>query len=239
MDAASWRCECGARLVGEPILEPPNPEPALGLALASALLAVLSLASFWMKPFLLLAVLAGWFGWRAVRSTRLDPLRYGGRRTALVSLGCAMALLVGVSAWMIAGIPRALRNLRESKTAATRAEMYHVAGLVQDYHNAYGVYPDRLSDLARMESIRATPESHDSWEHRIVYAGFTSGVASASGGGLPLNANFELRSFGPDGEPNTADDVVMRDGAFVDARTSGDPSPTIPVSVPVSKRGVR
>lgn len=233
MDAETKRCACGARLVGEPVLTPPDPRPMLGAPMGAIALAVLSLLAFWTKPFLALAPVSILLGVRALRAARRDPARFGGRRTATAGVVLASAVAVVVSTWVIAGIPRALRDRRAAQAAATRAEMYHTAGLVQRYHDAYGVYPDRLSDLARMDDVPAPPESRDSWDKRIVYSGFTSSIAS-QGGPTPLNANFELRSFGPDGEPNTADDVIMRDGEFADA--TRDASPTIPVTVPVTKR---
>lgn len=233
MDAETKQCACGARLVGEPILEPSDPRPALGAAIGAVSLGTLSLAALWMKPFLALAPLSIYFGVRAVRSARRDPGRFGGVRTARAGLALGGAVAIGVSTWMIAGIPRALQNRRDGKAAATRAEIYHVAGLVQEYHEVYGAYPDRLSDLTKLDGVHAVPELRDSWEKRIVYSGFTSDIASTSGR-PSLNANFELRSFGPDGEPNTPDDVIMRDGAFVDEVVN--PSPTLPVTVPVTKR---
>lgn len=233
MEVETKTCACGARLVGQPILEPPDPRPALGAAIGSISLGTLSLAALWMKPFLLLAPLSVYFGARAIRAARRDPTRFGGVRTARTGVAVASLVATGVSIWVVAGIPRALDNRREAKAAATRAEMYHVAGLVQRYHDIYGAYPDRLSDLTKIEGVISAPESRDSWDARIAYSGYTSGIASASGG-LTLNANFELRSYGPDGEPNTADDVIMRDGSFVDVPLGS--SPTLPVTVPVTKR---
>jgi hypothetical protein len=147
-----------------------------------------------------------------------------------IALGAAVA--VGVGGLLVARIPRALESRRQASLAATRAEMYHMAGLIQRYHDVYGVYPDRMSDLARVEGVTPVPDARDSWDHRIIYSGYTSGIA-ASGGGLTLNANFELRSPGPDGVPNTPDDIIMRDGAIVDASGA---APSLPVTVPVTKR---
>jgi hypothetical protein len=232
MDADTGRCACGARLVGEPVLEPQHPEPALGAALGSLSLAALSTAALWMKPFVALAPLSVALGVRAVRAARRDPARHGGVRTALAGIALASVVTIGIGWLVVAGIPRALENRREARLAATRAEMYHTLGLLERYHDTYGVYPDRMSDLSRLEGV-TLPDSRDSWDHRIIYSGYTSGIASTSGAPA-VNANFELRSFGPDGEPNTADDVVMRDGKFVDAPDAA--SPSLPVTVPVTKR---
>jgi hypothetical protein len=232
MDADAGRCDCGARFVGEPLLEPPAPEPTLGAAIASVAFAVASLASLWSRPFVALAPLAILTGVRAARAVRRDPARHGGRRTAAAAIALGSAVVIGVGGLLVARVPRALENRREASLAATRAEMYHMAGLIQRYHDAYGVYPDRMSDLSRVEGVASVPESRDSWDHRILYSGYTSSIAS-SGGGLTLNANFELRSPGPDGVPNTPDDLIMRDGAIVDASSA---APSLPVTVPVTRR---
>jgi hypothetical protein len=232
MDADAGRCDCGARFVGEPVLEPATPEPALGAAIASAVFAVGSLASLWMKPFVALAPLAIVAGARAVRAARRDPARHGGRRTATAGIALGSAVALGIGGLLVAGVPRALENRREASLAATRAEMYHLAGLIQRYHEVYGAYPDRVSDLSRVEGVASVPDSRDSWDHRIIYSGYTSDIAS-SGAAPPLNVNFELRSPGPDGVPNTPDDLIMRDGAIVDASGA---VPSLPVTVPVTRR---
>ena len=237
MDADSGRCACGARLVGDPVLEPPEPEPMLGAAAGSLALAVLSTASLWARPLVALAPLSIALGVRAVRAARRDPERHGGLRTARAGLVLASLVTLGVGGYLVGRIPRVIENRHEASAAATRAEMYHMAGLIQRYHEVYGVYPDRLSDLTHVEGVSAAPDSRDSWDHRIIYSGYTSRIASKSGGPTPLNANFELRSPGPDGQPNTPDDVIMRDGEIVDASSDTSPaSPSLPVTVPVTKR---
>jgi len=179
-----------------------------------------------------LAPLAILTGVRAVRAARRDPARHGGRRTAAAGLALGSAVAIGVGGILVAGVPRAIENRREASLAATRAEMYHMAGLIQRYHEVYGAYPDRVSDLSRVEGVASVPDSRDSWDHRIIYSGYTSDIAS-SGAAPPLNVNFELRSPGPDGVPNTPDDLIMRDGAIVDASGA---VPSLPVTVPVTRR---
>jgi hypothetical protein len=230
MDLETARCACGARLVGEPILEPPAPRPVLGAAIGSVLFAALSVASLWVRPALAFAAAAILLGVRALRAARRDSARHGGARTAAVGLAVATIVAVGVGGYLVSRVPRALEARREASLATTRAEMYRVAALVHQYRATYGAYPDRLSDLARVGGSR---DARDAWDQRLVYAGFTGEIASASGGPT-LNANFELRSPGPDGQPNTADDVIMRDGQIVDA--SEGLSPKLSVTAPVSKR---
>jgi hypothetical protein len=233
MDLEAGRCACGARLVGEPILEPPAPRPVLGAAIGSALFAGLSVASLWVRPALALVPLALALGVRAIRAARRDPSRHGGVRTATAGVALASVVAVGVGGYLVARIPRALEARQESQLAATRAEMYRVSSLVHQYRATYGSYPNRMSDLARVAGT--VPEARDAWAHRLVYASFTREIASASGGPT-LDANFELRSPGPDGTPNTADDILMRDGQIVDARNASAPA-KLPVTMPVTKSG--
>lgn len=236
MSLDEGRCDCGARFVGEPILEPDMPQPKLGAAAAALGLALLSLSAFWARPLVAVAIVAAVVGIRAVRAARRDPARHGGLRTA--SAGLALSVLVTLVAGGIgiARIPRYIDQRREAKAAATRAEMYRIAGLVQEYRATYGAYPERLSDLTQFDAATAPADVRDSWERRIIYSGFTSGIASASGA-LTLNANFELRSPGPDGLPNTPDDIIMRDGSIVDGTSEESPAPpTLPVTVPVTNR---
>lgn len=236
MDLESGRCACGARFVGEPVLEPPRPRPVVGAAVASLAFALLALVGLWFRPLALLAPVAIAFGVRAVRAARRDPSRYGGRRAAVAGLSLSLLFTVVAGGYLASRVPRLVEQRREASAAATRAEMYHIAGLVEQYRAAYGAYPERLSELARLEELAAPPDARDSWDQKILYSGFTSGIASAAGA-LTLNANFELRSAGPDGLPNTPDDIVMRDGSIVDAPGSGSPAPpTLPVTVPVTKR---
>ena len=139
-----------------------------------------------------------------------------------------------------AGGPRGFRGLiergREQQAAATRAEMYRLSSRMIAYRARFGAYPSRVSDLERLEDGVPVIAARDAWDHRLVYAAFTTGIASR--GRVPtLSANFELRSPGADGVPNTADDIVMRDGQIVDA-ASADPAPAgrLPMTVPVSNR---
>lgn len=236
MDLDTGRCACGARFVGAPVLSPLSPQPLLGGAFATVLIALASVASLWVKPLVAVAVIGVLVGIRSVRRARRQPAAYGGLRTAAVGLALASIVSLVVGGILVARIPRAIDLHREADLARTRAEMYHTAGLVAQYRATYGRYPDKLSDLGKVEGLGPVPDARDSWDHRIVYAGYTTGIASVSG--VPaLNANFELRSPGPDGLQNTPDDIVLRDGTIVDAsRTAISPAPTVPVTAPVSKR---
>jgi hypothetical protein len=218
MNLDEGRCACGARFVGAPFLEPPSPRPALGIAFGAVGLAVVSVLSLWKASLLALAPVAALLGVRAIRAARRDPSRFGGRRMALAGLTLASLVVVGIGGRMVLGIPRMLREREESRAAATRAQMYHLAGDLQRYRARYGAFPVRLSDLAKLDGaeLRESRESRDSWEQKITYVGYTGGLAS-TGRPAAFNTDYELRSPGPDGVLNTADDVLMRTGIVVDS----------------------
>jgi hypothetical protein len=234
MNLETGLCACGARLVGPPLLEPASPRPALGAAFGAVALALVSLLSLWKATLLALSPVAIVLGARAVRAARRDPSRFGGRRTAWAGLALASLVAAGVGGRMLAGIPRALRDREEARAAATRAQMFHLAGSLQRYKARYGVYPVRLSDLSKLDGEeRGTFDSRDSWERKISYVGYTGGLAS-TGRPAAFNTDYELRSPGPDGIPNTADDVLMRTGIVVDsaedeAEPLVEPGETAPV----------
>lgn len=234
MNSVEGICACGARLVGEPLLDPPSPKPMVGSAVASILFAMLALMSVWFRPMLVFAVFAIVASVRALRAASANPARFGGGRMARTGLALGCVALVGVGSWWAAGIPRAIERGREQQAAATRAEMYRLSSRMIAYRARFGAFPSRLSDLERLDDSGSALVARDAWEQRIAYAAFTSGIASR-GRTLPLNANFELRSPGADGVPNTSDDIVMRDGQIVDAgAVEAAPTGRLPVTVPVS-----
>jgi hypothetical protein len=231
------RCACGARLVGDPLLEPlagSAAPPSLGAALASLGLAAASTASMWSRPVAALAPVAIGLGIRALRAVRRDPSRHGGRRTAIAGVALAVAVALSTVVWVVRWVPHQIERRRESQAAATKADMYHLAGLVAEFRERFGAYPSRLSDLKRLEGAQA-PEARDAWRGKLLYSGYTSGIASARGA-VAVNTNFELRSNGPDGLPNTPDDIIMRDGSIVDPAAVAPSAPSLPVTVPVTNR---
>jgi hypothetical protein len=239
MNLDEGRCECGARFVGAPLLEAPSPRPALGVAFGAIGLALLSALSLWKASLLALAPVAALLGVRAIKAARRDPSRFGGRRTALVGLTIASLVVVGIGGRLVLGIPRMLREREEARAAATRAQMYHLAGDLQRYRARYGAFPVRLSDLAKLDSdrggaeVREVRDSRDWREQRISYVGYTGGLAS-TGRPAAFNTDYELRSPGPDGVLNTADDVLMRTGIVVDSHEDAaaplvPPAETAPV----------
>lgn len=206
----------------------------VGSAVASVLFAMLALMSVWFRPMLVFALLALIASIRALRAGRANPVRFGGARTARIGLALGCSALVGVGSWWAAGIPRAIERGREQQAAATRAEMYALSSRMISYRARFGAFPSRLSDLERLDDAASANSPRDGWNRRIAYAAFTSGIASR-GRAPQLNANFELRSPGPDGVPNTSDDIVMRDGQIVDAgAVDAAPAGRLPMTVPVS-----
>ncbi len=233
MNAVEGICACGARLVGDPLLDPPSPKPMVGSAVASILFALPALMSVWFRPMLVFAVLSVIASVRALRAGAANPARFGGGRMARTGLAVGCAVLFGVGTWWVAGIPREIERGREQRAAATRAEMYRLSSRMIAYRARFGAFPSRLSDLERLDDGVPALVARDAWKQRIAYAAFTSNIASR-GRKLPLNANFELRSPGADGVPGTSDDIVMRDGQIVDAGAA-DATPTdrLPATVPV------
>jgi len=240
MDAELKRCACGVRIIGDPLLRPRIPQPLLGGSILALACALVSLLALWNKPFVILGALATIVGWRAAQAARRDPLIHGGRRTASAGAVLGAIVVVGISAWVIAGIPRALRNREEARAAATRAQLYELAGALQQYKARYGAYPLQLSDLSRV-SEPVDDNSHDSWEQRISYTGYTGELASA-GPPAAFNTDYELRSPGPDGVLNTADDILMRDGIVLDPSSEKDTLTIEPMETkpaPLKERGPR
>ncbi len=131
----------------------------------------------------------------------------------------ASLVAVSVGGALVARIPHLLEQRRLARTAATEARMYHLRIGLEEYRSRYGAYPERLSDLARLEGM--APDSSDSWSQKIAYTGYTGDLA-AKGRVSTVNTKFDLRSAGADGVLNTEDDVLMRDGILIDPLT---PSP--------------
>jgi hypothetical protein len=233
MDASTGRCACGARLVGEPLFEPLELKPSGGAAAGALALALLSATSLWARPALVLAPIALLLGARALRAARRHPTLYGGRRTASAAVALASLVFAGVGGYLVAGIPGELRRREESRAAATRAEMYHLAGALQRYHARYGAYPARLGDLSRLGDGERVADTRDSWQRKIAYTGYNGGLASAARPSA-ISTSYELRSPGPDGIAGTPDDLIMRDGLIVDPGDADrnfavDPAETMPV----------
>ncbi len=210
-------CVCGARFVGEPLDETPIKVQRLGPAMTSlALLALVVIAALIATKWLAFAaVLVIWSAWRAVRLARQDPGWYGGYKTAAATLSLTIAGSVALATYGIVNVPQAFENYKLRQVAATRASIYHVANLLEEYQLANnGAFPRNSQEFKKIvgESLPA-----DYWGTSIKYQSKIGDIAerkeSIQSTGLPLN-HFELRSAGPDGIVGTDDDIVMLDGMF-------------------------
>src|SRR5687767_14863613 len=206
------QCGCGARFVGEPLDEIPIKVQRLGPAMISvALLALVVTAALVATKWLAFAaVVVIWSAWRAVRLARRDSEWYGGYKTAAATLALTIAGSVGLAAYGIAHIPKALDNYKARQIAATEAAMHQLASLLEQYHIDKGAYPRTPQDF---KDYTGASLPADYWERSIKYQGLHGDRADTSPGITGMTAdNFELRSAGPDGIVGTDDDIVMRDG---------------------------
>jgi hypothetical protein len=170
--------------------------------------------SFGMIP---LAFIGLWLGRRAVKLARRDPARVGGLRLARSSYALSLLLFLSFGAAAVSSIPRAIEQGRARRLAATRAAFYQLHSALNKYYREHGTNPPELADLLR-ESKERLPQV-DYWERAIVYS---PGSLIAAKDGPPAFSNYELRSAGPDGILDTADDIIMRDGVIVTAPTEAD-----------------
>src|SRR5262245_20646545 len=215
------QCDCGARIVGEPLSEPIARIRLCGPVLLSlGLFAIVVTAA---AAFTLWASVAGALvlvaAHRAMRLARDVPDGSAGYRTARGVLAVALLLGLVLSAYAISRVPRYLDNRKTRESARTSAAMSELAYQAAMYRAKVGYYPPNDNEFRR---FMGKPLPTDSWDTPLSYFGFTGDVADATprrdaGGpvGIPVeNENFELRSAGPDGLLGTEDDIVMRDGVF-------------------------
>lgn len=207
-------CACGGRFVGAPLDETPLKIRCFGPAMTSLLLLVLAigltaLLTKWLTP---IALVPAWYALRALRLEKRDPAGYGGRPIALATLTLALVGSIGMAAYGIGNIPRALENYSIRRAAATQAAMHHIAGILEDYRATTGSYPKNTADLKKALT-EAMPS--DYWEKTIRYQSSAELLADSRPGSAPIQYNtFELRSAGADGIEGTDDDIIMRDGVF-------------------------
>jgi type II secretory pathway pseudopilin PulG len=224
-------CSCGARIVGDPLDEPPIRVRRFGPAITSAASLVLVIAccllfSHWMA---LSGIAVVWIAWRAIRLAKQEPDLYGGYALAATVLIITLMAGLGISSYFITRIPDYLEQRRLRQEAATRAAMLHLASLLEEYKNKHGSYPTNIEALKKEVN---EPLPVDYWEKSLKYQSYTEAIAARevsatnqikrhpSGesddlevSGITFN-NFELRSAGPDGKMGTDDDIIMRDGIF-------------------------
>jgi citrate lyase beta subunit len=96
-----------------------------------------------------------------------------------------------------------MRALNVEKTARARAELESIATALESYRRERGAYLESKSSAALIDSLSprylARVVRVDPWHKPYEYEG--------------ERATYVLRSDGPDGKPNTPDDVTVTNGA--------------------------
>ncbi|MEW6730157.1 MAG: hypothetical protein AB1489_02350 [Acidobacteriota bacterium] len=211
-------CSCGARVVGPPITEPDYIIPKIGRPVLALTLAILSIPAFIWKWLVVFSLAAVWLARSALRQIKIKPQYFGGRRTAQIALALALLVVISVTVYVVAGIPKYLHWRAERERAATRAQMYRVAIALHDYKRKHGAYPANLDEL-QLEGSLSLPVN-DEWENRLKYR---ATVEVATDSKSEINPSLVLTSFnqyqlvssGPDGKLGTPDDMVMRDDIII------------------------
>lgn len=214
IDALS--CNCGAKVIGPPLIEPENFIPQVGGSVTALVLAIISIFAFIWKPLLILTLLALYLAFTARKRILSDPRHFGAYRTATSALILSIIILLGVSTYVALGIPKYIETEKEKQSAATRAKMYHLASALLDYKAQHGAYPASLDELKSVS--KENLELVDFWENRLKYRA-TAELAADSQLGLnqplPSFNQYQLVSPGADGVLGTNDDLVMKDGMIL------------------------
>jgi hypothetical protein len=96
-----------------------------------------------------------------------------------------------------------MRALNVEKTARARAELESIATALESYHRERGSYLESKSSAVLIDNLNphylARVIRIDPWHNPYEYEGERS--------------TYVLRSDGPDGKPNTADDVTVTNGS--------------------------
>ena len=90
------------------------------------------------------------------------------------------------------------KELFRTPEALTQARELNIAKWTADFLRAKGRLPASVSELTLPEASSDPKENpmNDAWGRRILLS--------------PHGQGFEVRSYGADGQPNTADDLVHR-----------------------------
>ncbi len=127
------------------------------------------------------------------------------RRWTRATAGLSIAGLVGFAAFAAFAFPRLCSkpSLAESRIAGCRDFLAGVAGEVRIFAAARRRLPTNLAELRDPDLPSAyDAEPWDVWHKPIEYRILDEATSA-----------FELRSYGPDMRPDTADDVVWPPGA--------------------------
>ncbi|MFN0086046.1 MAG: hypothetical protein ACKVX9_11725 [Blastocatellia bacterium] len=177
-----------------------------------------------------LSLFAMWLARRARQANLLDPARYGGRKMAQVSFALGAFLFVTFSVVDLSSLPGVIERGRARRLAATRAKMYELhAQALQKYYQEYGMYPQEMTDLSRINA-EAAPQT-DYWENAFEYAPIPADDIASRGLAISFSG-YKLVSAGPDGIFGTPDDVTMVDGVIVESK----PDPDLPKGMPAQEK---
>lgn len=223
-------CACGAKAVGHPLTEPEWVAPKLGFGIGAIIFALSGLLMFWIKPLGLIALVGLYLAVKGRRRHRAEPQRFGGGRLLRWGLALSLIMLTANVTWLIAGIPKAIRNYHARRFHQTVANMESLAGLLREYRRQYGTYP--AQDLGDLRLITAKPiPLTDYWEQELRYTS-TSLIAAKSRRMPPPLTNFEIRSAGGDGLYGTDDDIIMQDDHII---TAAEANPILQEAAPVEE----
>ena len=96
-----------------------------------------------------------------------------------------------------------MRALNAEKTARARAELESIATALESYRREHGSYLESKSEATLVDHLNPRYLSRiiriDPWHQPYEYEGTRDG--------------FTLRSAGPDGKSNTADDIILPGGS--------------------------
>jgi hypothetical protein len=95
--------------------------------------------------------------------------------------------------------------VRKEKILRTTAQMSAIATALEAFHRDHGSYVQAATGRALMDHLAPRYMEMlvrlDAWSHEFEYDGGPSG--------------YKLASFGPDGKPDTEDDIVYRNGKLI------------------------
>jgi hypothetical protein len=218
-------CNCGARFVGAPLDEKPVQIKSYGHVMNTfGLLAVMITAALVFTKFFALGALPViWYTWRSLKLSRNNPEQFGGYTVLAPTFALTLIASFVIAGLTISYIPRFLENRQTRIKATTEAGMRQDAAIIEAYQAANnGTVPRTEQELRNFSKEQL---GRDYWGHSIRYVGSIERIAtvnnpnnkgSAQAQGLGFY-NYELRSNGPDEQPNTDDDIIMKDGVIYTA----------------------
>jgi len=144
----------------------------------------------------------------AVRVKEIET--FGNSVTVTAQVETAFRFVKGDKGWRVAeirtgdrrweDIDMLVRALNAEKAARVRAELETIATALESYRRERGFYVESKSEAVLIDHLHPrylpTVIRVDPWHQPYEYEG--------------TRTTFLLRSAGPDGEPNTSDDILVR-----------------------------